>query len=437
MTMQAQFEQTLGAERRAGPLPAILGDVLSIEASFILFIFAGRYKMLPEFRGIPVDVTFLFFTLTLGLIVWGIFARRLKAPALDAPNVLMMAFCALSVLSVFWSSVEPRNVDKAWRFILLGASSYFFVVVLAQDPERRERLVRLMIGFSVALLVYYAYHRWIVGIDEYDLYYTGRVAGNNYLEYGDHAGILFFAGLAAMVYGPAKWRLAAIGTAVGALFALMTIGARGPMLFAFLGVPLTVVGLLLCRRLFGRGIKRLLLLLAVLVGMAWAGYVALVAVQGVEGASAQLYTVTRMTLQLSNENTHSLDVRTEARELAYRRWLEQPILGWGMGEFRVQHSLEYPHNLSLEILMEMGLAGGVLFFPLLGIAVLTCIRVARRASMGWAEAAIMLLFLTDFLSHTTVQGYLPDDRIYFAYLGMVIGLRGTLARTAPRPAVVR
>ncbi|WP_448189517.1 O-antigen ligase family protein [Azospirillum sp. sgz301742] len=437
MTMQAQFEQPLGVKRSAGPLPAILDDVLSIEASYILFIFAGRYKMLPEFRSFPLDFTFLFFALTLALIVWAVFARRLKAPELDAPNVLMMAFCALSVVSVFWSSVEPRNVDKAWRFILLGASSYFFVVVLAQEAQRRERLVRLMIGFSVALLVYYATYRWVIGIDERELYFTGRIQGNNYLEYGDHAGILFFAGLATVVYGPTKWRLAAIGAAVAALFALMTIGARGPMLFAFLGVPLTVVGLMLCRRVFARGMKRLLVLLAVLFAMAWAGYVALVAIQGAEGASAQLYTVTRMTLQLSNENTHSLDVREEARDLAYRRWLEQPILGWGMGEFRVQHSLEYPHNLSLEILMEMGLAGAVLFFPLLGIAVVTCIRVARRESMGWVDAAIVLMFLTDFLSHTTVQGYLPDDRIYFAYLGLVIGMRSTLARTAPRRAIVR
>jgi hypothetical protein len=35
--------------------------------------------------------------------------------------------------------------------------------------------------------------------------------------------------------------------------------------------------------------------------------------------------------------------------------------------------------------------------------------------------AIALLFLTDFALHLTVQGYLADDRIFLAYLGMTIG----------------
>jgi len=434
--MQAQFEQSSSARRRVSPMSMILGDVLSIEASFVLFVFAGRYKSLPEFRGIPVDVTLLFLVLTFGLVAWGIFSGRLKPMAANLPNVLMMAFCGLGILSVFWSSFEPRNIDKAWRFVLVGISSFFLVAILAQDPERRARLIRLIVGFSVVLLTYYAIHRWIIGLDERALYHTGRVQGNNYLEYAAHAVILFFAGLALAIYGPGKWPLAGMGMAVLALFLLVAVGARGPMVVALLGVPMLCVGLFLRRKRFGRGVKRMVVLVTVLVAMAWGGYIALVSFKGATEASAQLYTLQRFERQLSNENTSSMDSREGARDLAYRRWLDRPLLGWGMGEFRLHHSVEYPHNLALEILMEMGLAGGLLFFPVLYMGVTGCLRAARDEESGWSEATIALLFLTDLLSHLTVQGYLAEDRIFFAFMALSLSLHAARGRR-PAARVVR
>ncbi len=433
-TTHTQFHPAAGALPAARPFALLRDDLLSIETCFILFIFAGRIKGLPEFRSIPVDLTLLFFTLTFALVVWGVASRRLRPLPIDAPTILMMAFCGFAVVSVYWSSLDPRNIDKAWRFILVGASSYFFVVVLAQDRQRRARLVRLVVGFSAALMIYYAYYRWVVGIDQMELYNTGRVNGNNYIEYATHASYLFFGCLALVIHGPARRLPWALAGAVGALFALMLIGARGPLVFSAVAILLAGGGLLLSPPRFASGARRLLILLAVLVAMAWAGFAALVAVKGPSGATEQLYTLQRFQLQLSNENTHSLDVRSEARDLAWRRWLEQPMLGWGLGEFRIQHSLEFPHNLSLEVLMETGLVGACLFFPALLIAVAACFRMARDRRTGWTDATIALLFLTEFLSHTTVQGYLLDDRIYFALLGMVIGWRVEAARGGPETA---
>lgn len=421
--------------RNTGLRARILDDVLSIEASVILFVFAGRYKMLPEFQGSPVDLTLLFFILAVGLIAWGVMSRRVGPLALDAPNILMLAFTAFGVASVFWSSLEPKNVDKAWRFVLLGISSYFLVVVLAQDMARRQRLIRLMIGFSVALLLYYAFYRWVIGVDPNGMENAGRVNGNNYMEYGAHAAVLFYACLSLVVLGPRRRVPLAIGGAVVALFALLLIGARGYLMFALFSMVLAGGSLLISRRRFLTGTKRLLLLVTALVVLGWAGYMALIAVQGTSGASQQLYTLERIRLQMSNESTHSLDIRAEAQDLAFRQWLARPLVGWGMGEFRLQHSLDYPHNLSLEVLMETGLAGACLFFPVLIIGVVACIRMARDRRLDWIDMTIALLFLTEFISHTTVQGYLPDDRIYFAYIGLIMGWRWSMRRPTPEPGV--
>jgi O-antigen ligase len=145
----------------------------------------------------------------------------------------------------------------------------------------------------------------------------------------------------------------------------------------------------------------------------------------VDEVARQFQTLERYEMQLSGEHTDSVDERLEAQGFAFRQWQERPLFGWGMGEFRVQNSyLEYPHNLLLEILMEIGLVGAFLFFSVCAIAVIDCVRAAQSAARpGWVEMAIALLFLTELASHLTVQGYLADDRYFLAYMGMAIGAR--------------
>lgn len=433
--MPVQLQQTL-ARRRPGWLTAVLDDVLSVEACFILFLVAGRYKALPEFQWLPADPTMLFFVVTLGLILHRCASRQLRPMPLDSSDLLMMAFVALGVVSVFWSSMDPKNIDKVWRFVLVSVSGYFFASVLAQDAERRARLVRLMLAFSVLLMAYYTVFRWVVGISQWELETTGRVRGNNYLEYGTHAGFMFLGSLALVVFGPRKWLIPALAGAVMGLFLLTLIGARGALVFSVAGVPLAGAALLFNRQRFGVGAKRLAMLIGVLVVMAWAGYAALVAVKGFSEASEQLYTLERLTNQLTSESTSSLDLRAEGRELAFRRWLEQPILGWGLGEFRVQHSVDYPHNLLLECLMEVGLTGTVLFLLPHLAALFACLRTLRDPAAGWADMAIAIEFVTSFVSHMTVEGYLGDNRVYFAALGMAICLgRRPKRRVVIQPAV--
>jgi len=124
------------------------------------------------------------------------------------------------------------------------------------------------------------------------------------------------------------------------------------------------------------------------------------------------------------ESTDSVDERLQAQKFAFEQWQRKPILGWGIGEFRVERFIPgYPHNLLLESLMELGLTGAVLLFSACAIALLNCIRWVRRGALNWVDVSIVLLFLTELVSHLTVQGYLADDRIFFAYMALVIGLR--------------
>src|SRR6266851_1771985 len=411
-----------------------LADLFSIEASFVLFLYAGRYKSLPELRGFPIDFTLLFFVATLCLMAWASVSGRLKPLPLNLPVVLMISFSALAAISLFWSSIDQRNVDKMLRFLLLTSTSFFAAYILGRQKIRRERLLRMLVGFSCAIILYYAYYRYVLGIDMSDPALGGRVPAdaNNYLEYNAHAAILFILFLSLAVYGSVRQRGSAIIGVSAALFGLVTIGGRGPLAIALVAIPFLALGLLMRPRGGWQGLGRLVVFLFVVLAVAIVGYIGFVELRGSDAARDELRTLDRYELQLSRESTDSLDERLEAQGFAFRQWLEKPLFGWGIGEFRVQNSyLEYPHNILLEILMEIGLLGAFLFFAVCALAVARCLLVMREPNPGWVDVAVGLLFLTELISHVTVQGYLADDRHFLAYIGLVMGLsRGAVSRSS-------
>src|SRR5258708_3697599 len=231
-------ENRMDASLRAHPLRLVdnqqsprfslsFADLISIEASFVLFLFAGRYKNLPELRGFPVDFTLLFFAATLGLMGWAIVSGKMKPIEMSLRVVSMISFGALGAVSLFWSSIDHLNVDKVVRFLLLTSPSFFAAQMLAQDKNRQERLLRLLVWFSCAILLYYAYYRWILGVDV-AANVQGEDYANNYLEYNSHASILFIVFLCLAVFGSPEQRGLAIIGSSAALFALVAIGGSGP-----------------------------------------------------------------------------------------------------------------------------------------------------------------------------------------------------------------
>lgn len=410
-------------------------DIFSVEASFGMFLFSGRYKMMPELRNFPVDFTLLFFATTFCLIAWAVVSGRIRPFPLNLPILLMMLFSQLAAVSLFWSSLDSLNIDKTVRFLLLTSTSFFAAYMIGQDQIRRERLLRILAWLSCAILTYYAYYRYVLDIDMQSTGATtsARVPAdsNTYLEYNAHASILFIIFVALAVFGSWKQICAAIAGSSIALFLLVTIGGRGPLALALLAMPLLALGLLIRMRGSLGLLVRLSIFIFALTAIATIGYVATTQQAGSD--TERFRTLERYQMQLSGEQTDSVDTRLEGQEFAFRQWLEKPIVGWGFGEFRVKDSyLNYPHNLVLEILMELGVVGAFLFFSACAAAVGACVHVARDKATGWVDTAISLLFLTELFSHVTAQGYLADDRVFFAYIGMAIAMRPVVAGRGAR-----
>jgi O-antigen ligase len=359
---------------------------------------------------------------------------QLVLPRLTLPAALILLFSEFAAASLFWSSLDPLNIDKLLRFLVLTAPSFFIALLLGRERPRLERLIRMFLLVSAAIFAYYAYCRLMLGIDLASFNadpVTGQPPAdvNNYLEYGEHAEILFILFLLVVVFGSARQALFAIAGAAFSIWGLVTIGGRGPFALAILALPLLAAGLLLREGGPGHRLVRVVGLVAALCAIALAGYVALSDHGGAD--LDQFRTLERYQMQLSQQDTSSMNERSRGREKAFREWLEKPLLGWGIGEFRVQESyLKYPHNLLLEVLMETGLVGAVLLFVPAALAVQATIGIARNRASGWAEFAVAIFFLTQLVSHLTVQGYLADDRFFLALIGLTLAAPGGRALLA-------
>lgn len=441
MNIADQYSSPIGASNVASLAPrprllpprrgfraAVLAEFFSIEASFVFFLGSGTYKNFPALQGFPVDLTILTLVVTACLIIWALVSGRIRSVSLGLPVLLIFLFSEFAAASLFWSSLDSFNINKALHFLLLTSPCFFAAHALAQDPERRRRLARMLAWLSITILLYYAYRRYVAG--------DTLTEGNNqldhldpraYQEYGNYASILFTICLVLVVFGSRRQVCAAVFGLGVTLYALLVIGGRGALATALLSVPLLALGLLWdsARR---RRLSRLLALLSGIIAITAVGYVY---VGGSQVALDQQFsTLDRYQAQLSNEDTASMDERHQGRILAWNLWLQKPILGWGIGEYGIKDSyLMWPHNLLLEILMEMGIVGAYLFFAVSAIAVRNCARIARDPECDWADAAIALLFLTDLALHVTVAGYLGGDRHFLAFIGLVTGARAAAGRS--------
>ncbi|MGH6913214.1 MAG: O-antigen ligase family protein, partial [Geminicoccales bacterium] len=115
--------------------------------------------------------------------------------------------------------------------------------------------------------------------------------------------------------------------------------------------------------------------------------------------------------------------RIRAQQFALERWFEAPFFGWGIGEFKLLYGVyRYPHNLFIEMLMEEGVVGFGLLVALASLAVVRAWRLWPTDRTNWMAIALVLWLYLELASRATVQGFLPDERALFAFLGLVLGL---------------
>ncbi len=412
-TASVAHEPTLPAARRVDPW--IVTTLLSLETLFVLFLMAGRYKADPRFAWVTewtsLDITALMFGasgLAAGMVVLG---RRYRLPA-AAPAVLVSAgaLFGYAMLSLVWTPGVVYAQSKALHVGVLTAGT--LTVCAAVVASRRYRVARLLL-----LLVLFCVWLSIESVVSYQAAGNERsvtALGGNYLGLGRMIGA---AALVALSYG-LFFAPAGIARAVSlGLFAifcgvLLILGGRMPLLATAAGALVPLVITLVLHPHYTRRWAR------------WTyWFVLVVAVVGLVYLFASPeapQTLRRMTLLLDGSLGSSAQGRVECYEAAVRLWWERPVLGHGLGSWPVLylHSdvRAYPHNLVLELLVELGLCG-LLLFGILMVAAWRSLGSLRQIAADPLRITILML-LVGALFNAMVSGDLNDNRFLFAVLGL-------------------
>jgi O-antigen ligase len=133
-------------------------------------------------------------------------------------------------------------------------------------------------------------------------------------------------------------------------------------------------------------------------------------------------TFNRLEILFTEENGgSSANARLVRYSEAYKMFQDSPFFGKGIGSFPVSFSSidarDYPHNIFLELLSELGLLGLILFLFLLTVSIGRLIKVSKRDSINKMYLGLLAGFLFSFLN-ALVSGDINDNRILFTFIAI-------------------
>lgn len=399
-------------------LVANLPGLITFELLFTLFLFAGRYKNDPRLYWVPVDITLLFFVLSLLGAILILLRRQFTLPR--APVVaggILLLFVAWMAVGTALSPSSSYATEKLTYFGALSTWAYFgSAFIIGPSPRRLQRFLNLLVLLGVVMAIESLSILAIHGNSGFI-----NAFGGNYIGVGRTLGLAIIPPFAALVTRSRTTPSSLLHLALCIMFGVTMLftGARGPLLASVFSIlaAIAYASRLALRSFLMRKANRRAMWLAILV----------IAVPTIAlfQSDSTARTLSRFEVLLESEGG---GVSASARVFNYSQAIQMikqsPIIGHGTGAFPILLGLEdkrgYPHNLILEILAELGIIGIVLFALFFGLSISS----RRRLSSQRPYVTIsLIMLLANTFANSMVSGDLPDNRLLLMALGLIAGLR--------------
>lgn len=383
----------------------------AFEVFFALFLFAGVYKNTPISSIAPVNLTIVFMGLS-GLAAIGLLVRRqlaLQRPVLLFVGVFIL-FAVYALVSLTWSPNGPYAVDKTVKLFTTTAWALAGAVVIASSNERHlERFFDCTVAVAIAAVLVA-----IVNIPRpsTDLF------GANYIVLGRVIGLATLIAAYRLWNRPNSWTESAGWGAllILFLFGLAVNGSRAALLTTILALGgLLILLVLRSKSIPGSPIGYFLGVIAT---------TSLVAGFWIFGLVPR--TIRRL-MHISIDSGSSVGQRVDYWLDSVVAFRTSPVLGHGWGSWGVvtnNSGAPWPHNIILEVLVELGLVGLLLFGLVIAIPFVVN---ARRPSKTQALLLGLVLFM---LLNALISADINGNRYLFAFLGLLLFARKSSTSTA-------
>ncbi len=386
----------------------LLAQVFSFETVFVLYLFAGLFKGDPRLAWVPIDITLL---LLLTSVIAGGFVLVQTGLSLNQQTLTQiligLGFFVWTVGSLMWSDSVVYGPAKAQDMgILVFWCFMATTLIVSQSQIRFFRFVAAIFALSVVFAVTgYLTPANTSGFVE--------VYGSNYLGLsfitGSGSVIVFFF-IVRTLSGRTLLPIIPLGLLLG-LFSVVQLqaGGRGPLISTAIALLVMLLAVILRREInisLNRGIGLLALGLVVVI--------ALVFMPSTQ--SEQTQTLRRLNLAIAGENGSSVGDRLSRYTTSIELFGERPIFGYGIGAWPI-HALSsdehaYPHNIFLEIAVEYGAVGLLLFIAFLVVTAYIYLKNPSAEALLWLGLVILA-----FVAAQT-SGDLSDNRRLFAFIGL-------------------
>jgi len=387
--------------------------LFSGEVFFALFLFSGLFKESINF--IPVDLAGLFLALT----ILSVIKRFYKNPTIYKNSITpILLFFALTVLiftSFFYSPNLELTQGKIIKFVLLTTPAFIIPFLLFKTKDSLVRFLMTLAFTSTTMALFSL--PMIFGRGS-SIGFVG-FNGGNYLGLARACGvgisILLFLGLLNKKLK--RYRLVFLLAIVATTISLLSSGARMPIIALSAALLIAVIypikfkkGVISYPKYYNKVMGVLAILLIPLAIAYQQGYFNSV--------------IFRFSVLVESGGGNSVQARIDRFSAAIEMWQNNFILGNGFGSFGEYYTSgvvsDYPHNLFLELLSELGVVGFFIFLALLIVAFMRSYSLLKIKNIRTDNLfiTVITIFMIIFLS-AMVSGNINENRIMLTFLSII------------------
>ena len=398
---------------------------------YSLFVLSGRFKNISILNPIQkqIDLTVILFSLTL-LGCYFIIARSCYKKSPFSYLLLPPLFLAIIAwISLLYSENSSEGLNMAYRIMVTLAAFLIGYFVIAAEARR---LINVFVCFFL-----FACLAACVNIVSY-LHETGNYwlvpQEKGWSSYSDRS-LLIVSGFALVVSGAIgefwanRWWVKYVCIAFVPLFFLGVLhGGSRQGLIIFCAVPAAVYFLfLVSRSSLRRGNWHLVVAIYMLCAVCFAF---------TENNSVVNRAMNKYKQGMSVFGSR----RGEIWGFSLNGISEKPIRGHGLGYFKMASARQnngywkHPHNLFLEIWLELGLLGLLILFIWIGLFCKKGVKVLRFGQDPLFVPTLVIVsvwFLSSQVSNTWVE-----MRVFSAFVGILAGRIAIAFSSSPFPKML-